>query len=262
MIRVTQRKEKDMKHTDALPSRRYSLIDAIRGVAVLNMIAFHLCYDIYCVYGVWPQFYLAPWVVVWERLICSSFIIISGISLNFSSHGYRRGITVSLCGLTVTLVTALAMPSQLILYGILTFLGAAMLLTFALRRALNHIPPLWGAIDAAALFALCYGIPKGYIGLFSYPLIHLPESWYEWGYLACLGFPSHTFSSSDYFPLLPWIFLCFFGCFLWRVIRSRGWDRIFTTRVPVLDFVGRHSLIIYLIHQPMLLLVCYLCFGY
>ena len=125
---------------------RYSLIDAIRAVAVVNMVAFHLCYNIFAVFGVWTDFPVSTPVVIWERFICCTVIIVSGVSLNFSKHGYRRGLIVSLCGIVVTLVTIRFMPEQTILYGVLTFLGAAMLLTFALRKALSRIPPIVGMI--------------------------------------------------------------------------------------------------------------------
>lgn len=241
---------------------RYSLIDAIRAAAVLNMIAYHLCYDIFCVYGVWPAFPYATGAVIWERFICCTFIIVSGISLNFSSHGYRRGIIINLCGLLVTAVTLLVIPSEAIWFGVLNLLGCAMLITFALRGVFAKVPSLVGAAVSFVLFMLCYGIPRGYIGLFSHPLIQLPRALYGCRYLAFLGFPSADFHSSDYFPLLPWLFLYFFGYFLWRCIRDRAWDNIFRPRVPVLDFIGRHSLVIYLLHQPVLYLICFFIFGY
>ena len=62
---------------------RYSLLDAIRAVAIVNMIAYHLCYNIFCVFGVWADFYRHPAAIVWERLICGTFILISGIAVNF-----------------------------------------------------------------------------------------------------------------------------------------------------------------------------------
>ena len=167
---------------------RYSLIDAIRAVAVVNMVAFHLCYNIFAVFGVWTDFPVSTPIVIWERFICCTFIIVSGVSLNFSKHGYRRGLTVSLCGIVVTLVTIWFMPEQTILYGVLTFLGAAMLLTFALRKALSRIPPIMGMIVFFLLFMLCYGIPYGYLGLFKLPLIRLPEGLYQFRWLAFFGF--------------------------------------------------------------------------
>lgn len=239
---------------------RYSLIDAVRAVALLNMIAFHLCYNIFVVFGLWPRFYLATPVVIWERFICCTFIIVSGMSLNFSRHGWRRGIIVNLCGFAVTAVTVLFMPDQAIWFGVLNFLGCAMLITFALRRELSRMRPAVGVIVFFILFMLCYGLPRGFIGLFGYPLYYLPETLYQYRWFAFLGFPPSDFISADYFPLLQWIFLYLFGYQLWRLIAARGYDRFFCRRVPVLDPIGRHSLLIYMAHQPVLYGLCCLIF--
>lgn len=242
-------------------SRRYSLLDAIRAVAVINMIAFHLCYDIFCAFGVWPEFYRALPAVIWERFICCTFIIVSGISMNFSRHGYRRGVVVSLCGFVITIVTVLLTPDQAVWFGVLNFLGCAMFITFALREPLDRVRPTVGMAVFFLLFMLCYGIPQGYIGLFSFPLIQLPDALYRSRWLAYLGFTPDGFYSSDYFPLLQWIFLYLFGFELWRWIARKGLDRYFTRRIPVLDLIGRRSLILYMAHQPVLYGICLLIFG-
>ena len=240
--------------------RRYGIIDAARAVAIINMTAYHLCYDIFVVFGIWTGFYRSVPVMIWERFICCSFIMISGISLNFTRRGYFRGITVSLCGLAISLVMLIFMPEEMIWCGILSFLGAAMLITYALRGVLNKVPAAPGAGISLLLFVLCYGIPSGYIGILTYPLIKLPAAIYNLKWLAFLGFPSNDFYSSDYFPLLPWIFLFIFGYLLWRVIKSKGLDRFLYKEIPVLGFIGRHSLFIYMVHQPVLYGICYIVF--
>lgn len=242
--------------------RRYSLLDSIRAIAVVNMILYHLCYDIFCVFGIWQDFYQALPVIIWERFICCTFILVSGISLNFSRHGYRRGIIVNLCGFMITVITVLAMPEQAIWFGILNLLGCAMLITFALRRELSRVKPLIGTLVFILLFLLFYGVPRRYIGLFSYPLFPLPDMLYQYKWLAFLGFPPEGFFSTDYFPLLPWIFLYLAGFELWRFIAQKNLDKHFYRKIPVLDFIGRHSLIIYLVHQPLLYGVCYLIFYF
>lgn len=243
-------------------NRRYSLIDAIRGIAVVNMILYHLCYDIFCAFGVWTDFVLYVPAIIWERLICFTFIIISGVSLNFTRHGFCRGIIVLLCGIVTTAVTAIFTPDQAIYFGVLSFLGCAMLFTYAIRRLLDRMKPLAGVIVFFLLFMLFYGVPNGFIGLFSFPLIRLPEALYQFKLLAVLGFPTKDFFSADYFPFLQWIFLYLFGYQLWRLIEQRDLDKHFYRKIPVLDFFGRHSLIIYMAHQPILYGVCYLIFTF
>lgn len=79
---------------DTLKSKkRYDLIDSIRGFAVINMVVFHALYDIFIIYGDGSAF-TNSFFAVWERFICVSFIIISGVSFNFSNHTVRNGIIV------------------------------------------------------------------------------------------------------------------------------------------------------------------------
>ena len=124
-----------------MSKERYRLIDALRGLALVNMLVFHFLYDCFMVYGFDTRWALYPGVVVWERYICVSFIVISGISLNFSRHAYRRGLIVNACGLLITLVTALVMPEQIIIFGILNLIGCSMILTQAARKLLDKVNP-------------------------------------------------------------------------------------------------------------------------
>ena len=251
-----------MGRREALRGERYRLIDTLRGLALVNMVAFHLCYDIFMIYGQDPEWAFRPATVAWERYICVSFILISGISLNFSKHAYRRGLIVSACGLIITLVTAIAMPEEIILFGVLTCIGACMLITQAVRRLLEKCEPFAGAAAFLALFAFTYGVPRGYLGFFNAELIALPKQLYFFRPLALFGLPDGEFASSDYFPLVPWLFLFACGFFVWRAIEKLGWERAFLRGVPLLDWFGRYSLWIYMIHQPLLMGVCFLIFGW
>jgi len=240
---------------------RYGLIDTIRGAALLNMIAYHLCYDIFIVYGVWEGFLNSPWAIVWERLICGAFILVSGMSLHFSRHPYRRGLLVNLCGLLITAATLLFMPDQTIWFGVLNLLGCAMMIIYALRGFINRIPPAAGMAVSFLLFAGLFGLPHGYLGFFSVKLIQLPTWLYGCRFLAPLGLPARGFMSADYFPLIPWIFLFLCGYCLWELIIGTGRQELFRPRVPALNVIGRYSLWIYLFHQPVLYGICILIFG-
>ncbi len=129
-------------------SYRYGLIDAFRGFALVNMVIYHFCYDIFAVYGLDPVWFTYPWVIVWERFICISFILISGVSLHFSYHPIRRGLIINLCGLLITFVTALVMPEQAVWFGVLNLIGCAMLIATLLRKLLDKINPFLGAVAA------------------------------------------------------------------------------------------------------------------
>lgn len=236
--------------------RRYHLIDALRAVAVLNMIAYHLVFDLSYTKGVWDNNAVPAGIVVWERLIGGAFILLSGVSVNFSRHGYRRGLTVALCAAGVTVFSLIFIPELTVWFGVLHFLAVAMLLTHALMPLLRRVDPFPGAAVCFALYALFYGITERYLGCFTLPLITLPSALYQVRWLSIFGFLTEDFVSGDYFPILPLIFLYWFGFYLWRLAAQRRLDRFFFRKIPVLDFIGRHSLIIYLIHQPVLYGLC------
>lgn len=242
-------------------SHRFGLIDTLRGFWLLNMIAFHLCYDIFVIYGYDSMWYAHTGVVIWERCICVSFILLSGISLHFSRHPFRRGIIINLAGFLITTVTFFAMPSQVVWFGVLNLIGTAMIITAALRFLLDRINPYLGAALSLLFFAVFYGVPHHYIGFFGWNLRMLPDFLYQFRYAAFLGFPSAGFHSSDYFPLIAWIFLFVLGYFLWSIVQRLHKEEWFRRGFAPLSFLGRHSLLIYLLHQPVLMGACVLFFD-
>ena len=241
---------------------RLHLLDAYRGFVVLMMIAFHFCYDVFVLYKGqtdWPRL---PAVFLWEQYICWSFNLLSGFVWNYGRrNSIKRGVTVNLCGLAVTFVTAIAMPEAPILYGVLTFLGCAMILMVPLARVLDRLLALPVLIVSFLLFLLTFSIPRGGIGIYTRQLIRLPESFYSSDLLTPLGFPKRGFVSSDYFPLIPWIFLYICGYALNRLLSdNERFKAIASTKIPVLDFIGRHSLLLYMLHQPVIMAICMLIF--
>ena len=86
-------------------NKRYYLLDSLRGISIISMIAFHLCYDLFMIYGINTSWYFCPITAVWERSICVVFILVSGMCLNFSGSGIKRGILLNLAGFAVTCVT-------------------------------------------------------------------------------------------------------------------------------------------------------------
>ena len=243
-------------------SKRLNLIDSLRGFSLINMVLFHFLYDIFVVYGVDFEWDRRFEVVAWERFICISFILLSGVSLNFSKHPYKRGIIINLCGLLITAVTAIVMPSQAIWFGVLNLIGCSMLICAALRPLLNKINPILGSVLSLVFYAVFYGVPQRYIGFLGYRLFTLPDIFYSFKYVAFIGFPAEGFRSADYFPIITWIFIFTLGYFLWRIIEKYNKQKLFRTGLRPLSFVGRHSLIIYLAHQPILMGICFLIFGY
>ena len=241
--------------------RRYHLIDALRGLALANMLAYHFCYDVMVVYGRDPRWYLRPAVHIWQQYIAWSFILIAGFSFRWGRrHNLRRGLLLNVCGLAITAVTLLVMPTEAIRFGILSFMGCAVLLTIPLEKGLRRVRPALGLGVCFPLFLLLRRVDGGVVGLGPF-LLRLPEGLYRFRVLAPLGFPDPLFYSSDYFPMLPWYLLFLCGWFLGQIFETRpDWQHIARVKVPALSALGRKTIWIYLLHQPVLMGICMLLF--
>ena len=221
--------------------KRLHGLDLIRGVTLLSMIAYHGTWNLVYLFGVDLPWY--DWLPghLWQQSICWTFILLSGFCFSMGSRPLKRGLEIFGGGALVTLVTFAAMPENLILFGILTFTGSAMMLMIPLEKLLKKVPDGLGAAVSMVLFFLF-------------------ENWQAPAWLhrnlltAYLGFPAKDFVSMDYFPIFPWIFLFITGYFLYQIFHSRGWDvKLFSRgNLPVVNWLGRHTLPIYLIHQPAL----------
>ena len=123
-----------------------------------------------------------------------------------------------------------------------------------LHKAFQKFPPWAGFFGALLLFFVTRNISRGSLGFEGLVLCQLPAWLYQTDVTAVLGFPSPNFWSTDYFPLLPWFFLYCTGYFLWGMLsRSQRAKKLLTPGVRPLSFLGRHSLPIYLAHQPVLM---------
>lgn len=243
-------------------NRRYHLIDALRGLALLNMVAYHFLFDVNVIFGKEPSWYLRPDVRIWQQAICWSFILIAGFSFHLGRrHNLRRGLFLNACGLLITAVTLIAAPSEAIRFGILNFMGCAILLTIPLESVLQRLCPEVGLVVSFLVFLLLRNVPGGSVGVGPW-VWKLPESLYRFRVLAPLGFPDPLFRSSDYFPLLPWYFLFLFGWFLGKLFRRHeSWQRIARVKIPIFSAIGRKTIWIYMLHQPVLMGICLLIYG-
>lgn len=108
-----------------------------------------------------------------------------------------------------------------------------------------------GALVTAVLFAVCYPVSLGWVGLGGWKLM-LPQSLYANYFTAFFGFYPDWFYSTDYFGLLPWLFLFWVGYYLHKAVGRRRMEPLRRPVCPVLGWMGRHSLLLYLLHQPVI----------
>lgn len=222
---------------------RVPILDELRGFDILAMVGYHLAYDLVKLGVLHLPFFFSGWMNVVRDLFAGMFLVISGICCLYSRSNLRRGVLCLLAALAVESVTAL-IPGMAIRFGILHLLGWSMALTGLLEKILEKIP------DQAGFFATAGCFLAGYLAA---PWKH---TWFPAGEgLFLLGLPGADFHSSDYFPLIPWVFLFAAGYFGGKILNRKGLLKTGSPKFPFLSFCGRHSLWIYLLHQPILALM-------
>ena len=242
----------DVKST----SIRYRALDTVRGLALLNMIAYHGIWDLVYLYGMDWEWYTSLGGYLWQQGICWSFILLSGFCYAFGRKKAKRGLCILACGILISAGTELLMPERRVQFGILTFLGSCMLLLIPLKKLLMKIPSGAGFLTSLVLFVLFRNINQGFLGFETFNWIRMPGQWYKNLFTAYLGFPAEGFFSTDYFSLLPWMLLFLAGFFLCRILKEKHLlDTLKVEYVPALGWLGRHSLLIYLLHQPILYVI-------
>lgn len=222
-------------------SHRSWELDFLRGLSILLMVVYHTAFNLKEFYGL-PVPYDHYLIYPLTKLFAGLFIAISAISCGFSRHNTKRGLLLLLIAYGITLVTYWLVPGSNIFFGILHFLGVSILLYPLLKR----IPPLG---------LLILGLVIIFSNIWVYNII-LSHNW-----LAPLGLTSSSFSSVDYFPMVPWlgVFLIGMAIGAWYYPHPRS---LLKPRPETwINRVGRHTLIIYVLHQPIVSGILYLLLG-
>jgi len=232
---------------------RYEKLDGIRGIALLNMIAYHMVWDLVYLYQVDWAWYKSEGAYVWQQGICWTFLFLSGFCWPLGSHAWKRGITVFLGGAIIMFVTLIVIPQNRVVFGVLTLAGSCMLLMNLLDRWLCRLPAGIGMIVSGFLFFLTRNVNEGYLGFERWNFVRLPGGLYHNLLTTYFGFPHKGFYSTDYFSLFPWIFLFLTGYFTFHFLSEKGKLHFLEKRVlsPV-EWLGKHSFEIYMVHQPVI----------
>lgn len=243
--------------------KRYLLIDGIRGLAIVNMVLFHFLYDVNEIRSRNSHWYEETGIHIWQQTICWTFIMVSGFVWESGKESaVRRGVILNMYGMLITAVTAVIMPTQVIWFGILNFMGCAAIITFLFYKQMKKIPAVFGIIINLLLFFLSRDLMGHKFGIEHLFQIHIPDFFYHIKILTFFGFPYEGFYSSDYFPVFPWIFLFLTGYFLHRYWTNKNGKHIDIYKsIPLLTWIGQKSIKIYLLHQPLCFALCSVIFA-
>lgn len=235
--------------------KRFWEVDSLRGVAIIMMVLVHLRYDLVIygghggpfllAYGFWRDF---------ARTTASIFLFLVGVSLTLSlaraqktagperrlfPKYLKRGLTIFGWGMGITVVTWVLLREGAVWFGILHCIGASIILAYPFLR---------------------WRWPNLFIGLALVAVgVVLSQRTYNFPWLMWLGFIPQRLGSVDYYPLLPNFGIVLIGIFAGNLLYA-GFERRFPwpeashlAPLSVLSFLGRHSLAIYLIHQPIII---------
>jgi len=238
--------------TQDQPSQRLEAIDALRGLALLGMFAFHLIWDLGYFQLVSPELPYEPGVMGFGHGVAASFLFLVGAGLALASrHGvnmrafWRRLLVIGAAAAGVSAATYLLFPQSFIFFGILHCIALSSLLALPLLRA-----PLW-VVTVIALAALVAPL------LIESTVFDAPAFWW-------LGLGTLEPISNDWRPILPYFGVVLAGLVTARWMLARGLPAWLTNwraqnRAAVaLVWGGRHSLLVYLVHQPILLAVLFM----
>ncbi len=234
--------------------KRFYEIDVLRGMAVLLMVLYHAFFDLnYFLgleFGSWSSLI---WFIGRSSAVLFVFLVGVSLTISFSRTSHRsvfpkkyvlRGVGIFLLGLIITAVTFLFDSSKTIYFGVLHFIGFAVAFScpFLRFKRLN----------------LLFGVASIFLGFYLSKLV------FDFPYFLFLGFRPYFFTSFDYFPVFPWIGVVFLGVFFGNALYPKG-KRLFvipdfSRSFALFSFLGRNSLIIYFLHQPLLLALIFLLF--
>ena len=254
----------EMKGTFVPDLRRIELVDEIRGMCVLAMVAYHSFFILGSQFGVEWGTRLYEFFRPAQPAFAAMFILIAGFCARLSRDVRKRGFLLAAIAVGITLVSVLLLPylgfgEMQVWFGIIHLLAASTLLFALGRKLFDKIPTLMGVLLCLALFFVTAPVSQGYLGMLGFR-VELPEALYRTNALAFLGFHTPAFEAFDHFPLLPYFFIFLFGTFMGKLARNekkQGQVRkenlpefCYKKHMLFFGFLGRRALLAYLLHVP------------
>lgn len=236
--------------------QRYPEIDLLRTIAILLMVIYHTAFDLSQFYGWDIDVFTGGWIWM-ARITATLFLVLVGVSAAIAyerstwQRHIKRFLKIVSAALAVTIATYMVDPDTYVRFGILHVITVAALVV----PTIASIVPSWSTIPIGiALIALGPWISA----------IRMDTAW-----LVPLGIRPHDFVSVDYFPMIPWLGVMLIGYGMGyavyvraSIMRERRHTMASLQTIPtVMAWPGRHSLFLYLVHQPIIMIILWMILG-
>src|SRR4029077_7803022 len=246
MSRRRQRRHRAAAHAPApahpVAPPRYAVIDGLKGVGLCLMIAYHFLFDLTWFRKINIDFNHDPFWLGYRGAVVALFLALVGVNLVLSHRAHprlrafwRRIALIAACAVLVSVASYLTFPQTFITFGILH----CIVVSSVLARPLVAFPRV------ALLAGIAIIVAGNAVQL---PLFDAP--WLNW-----VGMMTHKPPTEDYVPLLPWLGVVLVGIAVGHWLLARERKALVTVgRVTPrwLAWLGRHSLLVYLVHQPVM----------
>lgn len=241
-----------------LKDKRIHTMDEIRGLCIICMVLFHGFFTAGYVFNIKFGESLYNFFLELQPLFASFFIVISGISTQLSRNNLKRGLQLLAVAIGLSIISIIFLKPAVIYFGILHLLSISILLFIPLEKAINKTPTNIGLIASVILFLVTIGIEKEGLGIPGLLFYKLPEKLFTNNFFLIFGFRKPSLIMADYFPLLPWFFPFLFGTFLGKYAKEGKFPSfLYVSRFKALSYIGQHTLLIYIIHQPIIFAILY-----
>jgi uncharacterized membrane protein len=240
-----------------LKAPRIGILDTMRGIALLAMASYHFSWDLEFFGYLDPGTAETGFLKIYARVIASTFLFLAGVSLvlanspeiRWQPYFKRLGMIVA-AAIAISVVTFIGMRDEWIFFGILHSIAAASLIGLLFLR----LPAVVTLLVAVALAAGV--VVDNFTAPYSLHSAFFDAPWLWW-----VGLSQSLPRSNDYVPVFPWLTPFLFGLGMAQLAWRMGWLAPLATLGTGRNLIaraGRHSLLFYLVHQPLLFGVVYL----
>ncbi len=210
---------------------RIHALDNLRAIAIIAMAVYHLFFDLH-LFGLININLDNQFITLLVTIFGFIFITLAGVTSSLSRHLFQQSIKLLLFASLISVVTYLFDSQTMVRFGILHLFATLTFFLYIAQHKQLLLPSLFSIIFIA---------------------------WFFPTQIATItGFPSVNFASLDYYPLVPWGIPFFFGYIFSSYITRIAQSSLINQKITIISSIGKYSLLIYLIHQPIIFTIIFL----